>query len=135
MTNVLSFRRFGVAAAVFASALVCLAAPITAAQAQDLDMKKIFRCTAKDKPGIEACDKSRTLILNNCTTCHVFVAIVVQQFDKAGWDGLFDRHKGRAEQLSPAQMNEMKSYLAANFNPKLDPPDVPPELLTEWTAY
>jgi hypothetical protein len=65
----------------------------------------------------------------------VFVAIVVQQFDQAGWDGLFERHKGRAAQLSDAQMSEMKAYLVANFNPKLDPPELPPELLKMWTAY
>jgi hypothetical protein len=117
------------------AALMFLALPASPAKAQDLDMKEIFRCQAKDKPGIAACDKSRELILNNCTTCHIFVAIVVQQFDKAGWDGLFERHRDRAAQLNDTQINEMKAYLAANFNPQIDPPDVPPELLKEWTAY
>jgi hypothetical protein len=108
---------------------------IQPAHAADLDMKKIFRCQAKDSGGVAACDKARTLLLSNCTTCHVFVAIVVQQFDKEGWNGLFDRHAGRVPQLSPPQIAEMKSYLMANFNPKLDPPELPPELLKEWTAY
>lgn len=105
------------------------------AHAADLDMKKVFRCQAKDAPGIAACDKARGLILGNCTSCHVFVAIVVQQFDKAGWNGLFDRHRDRASQLSLAQLGEMKSYLTANFNPKLEPPELPEELLKMWTAY
>ncbi len=98
-------------------------------------MKKMFRCQATDKAGIAACDKSREIILNNCTTCHVFVAIVVQQFDRDGWNGLFSRHEGRVTQLDSNTLDEMKSYLAANFNPQMDPPDVPPELLKEWTAY
>lgn len=134
MVKMFSLKMTGLLAAA-AAAFVFFAMLVAPAKAQDLDMKKIFRCTAKDKPGVEACDKSRTLILNNCTTCHVFVAIVVQQFDKAGWDGLFDRHKGRAAQLNDAQITQMKSYLVANFNPKLDPPELPPELLKEWTAY
>jgi hypothetical protein len=118
-----------------AAAFMLFALPAAPAKAQDLDMKQIFRCQAKDKAGIAHCDKSRELILNNCTTCHVFVAIVVQQFDKAGWDGLFERHLGRAAQLNNAQLDEIKSYLVANFNPNLEPPEVPPELLKEWTAY
>ena len=134
MAKVFSLKVTGLFAAAVA-AVVFLAMPAAPAKAQDLDMKQIFRCTAKDKPGVEACDKSRKLILDNCTACHIFVAIVLQQFDKPGWDGLFERHKGRAAQLNDAQLNEMKSYLVANFNPKLDPPELPPELLKEWTAY
>ena len=134
MAKVFSFQMAAGLTSVVA-AFMFLAIPAAPAKAQDLDMKEIFRCQAKDKPGIAACDKSRDLILNNCTTCHIFVAIVVQQFDKDGWDGLFERHKDRAGQLNAAQLNEMKAYLVANFNPQLDPPDVPPELLKEWTAY
>lgn len=132
MAKMFSLKITGVLTAMAFMFLALSAAP---AKAQDLDMKEIFRCQAKDKPGIAHCDKSREMILNNCTTCHIFVAIVVQQFDKAGWDGLFDRHKGRAAQLNDAQLDEMKSYLVANFNPKLEPPEVPAELLKEWTAY
>jgi hypothetical protein len=134
MAKMFSLKMTGLFAA-FAAAFVFFAMPVSPAKAEDLDMKKIFRCQAKDKAGIAACDKSRELLLNNCTTCHVFVAIVVQQFDQEGWDSLFERHKGRAAQLNDAQLNQMKAYLVANFNPKLDPPDLPPELLKEWTAY
>src|SRR5262245_3693979 len=38
------------------------------AKAKELDMNKIFRCSATDKPGVAACDKARALILDNCTT-------------------------------------------------------------------
>lgn len=133
MARMFSLKLTGLLAV--APAVFVLTAPVSPARAQDLDMKKIFRCQAKDKAGIAECDKSRTLILNNCTTCHVFVAIVVQQFDKDGWDGLFNRHKGRAAQLNQGQLDEIKGYLVANFNPSLDPPDLPPEMLKLWTAY
>jgi hypothetical protein len=105
------------------------------AAAQDLDMKKIFRCSATDKAGVAACDQARGTILNNCTSCHAFVPIVMQQFDAAGWNGLFDRHRDRVPQLSEPQLAEVRSYLTANFNPDTPPPELPPELLKEWTAY
>jgi len=104
-------------------------------QAQDLDMKKVFRCGAKDKAGVAACDHARDLILANCTNCHAFVPIVIQQFDKAGWEGNFQRHRERATALNAAQLSEIRNYLAANFNPSQDPPELPEELLKEWTSY
>ena len=105
------------------------------ARAQDLDMRKIFRCGATDKPGIEACDKARTIILDNCTSCHAFVPIVLQQFDEAGWKGLFDRHRGRTPQLNDQQIASIETYLAANFNGRQPPPELPAELLKQWTSY
>jgi uncharacterized membrane protein len=108
---------------------------IRPAVAKDLDMKKVFRCQATDKVGVAACDKARNLILNNCTSCHAFVPIVLQQFDVAGWGGLLSRHRSRVPQLSDAQVAEIKTYLAANFNESMPPPDLPAELLKEWTKY
>jgi hypothetical protein len=105
------------------------------ALAKDLDMKKIFRCSATDKPGVDACDKARALILDNCTTCHPFVPIVLQQFDEDGWTGLIDRHRDRVGQLNRDEITAVRAYLAANFNPSKPPPDLPPDLVKEWTAY
>jgi hypothetical protein len=110
-------------------------AGVRPAVAKDLDMKKVFRCQATDKAGVAACDRARNLILNNCTSCHAFVPIVLQQFDVAGWGGLLSRHRSRVPQLSDAQVAEIKAYLAANFNASLPPPDLPAELLKEWTSY
>jgi len=112
-----------------------LCAAARGAQAQDLDMKKIFRCSATDKSGIDSCDRARTMILDNCTSCHAFVPIVLQQFDQAGWKGLFDRHRGRTPQLDDQQLATIETYLAANFNGQRPPPDLPPDLLKQWTAY
>lgn len=105
------------------------------AAAQDLDMKKIFHCDAVDKAGVAACDSARSLILDNCTSCHAFVPIVLQQFDAAGWQGLFDRHKDRVPQLDNQQIASIQAYLTANFNPLHPPPQLPAELLKQWTAY
>lgn len=105
------------------------------AQAQDLDMDEIFRCAPTANVNAAQCGEARDLILNNCTICHAFVPIVLQQFDEPGWDGLFDRHADRSPQLTAAQTKKMVKYLAANFNPSIDPPDLPQELLDLWTSY
>lgn len=110
---------------------------IAPASAQDVNLDVIFRCAATDEPGKAGCLEARNLITNNCTVCHTFVPIVMQQFDAAGWTGLLDRHiqNGRVNQLSPEQLTAIHDYLAANFNGSLPPPDLPPELLATWTSY
>lgn len=107
------------------------------ARAQELDLDQVFRCEATDDAGIAACAQGRDLILNNCTVCHTFVPIVMQQFDGAGWTSLLDRHigNGRVNQLTPEQIAAIHDYLTANFNGSLPPPDLPPELLSTWTSY
>lgn len=105
------------------------------AQAQDLDLDEIFRCSPTASVNEAQCGEARDLILNNCTICHAFVPIVLQQFDEPGWDGLFDRHADRSPQLTEEQTQKMVKYLAANFNQSIDPPDLPQELLDLWTSY
>lgn len=113
-------------------------ASVTLSRGQgSVDLEQIFRCAATDEPGKAQCVAARDLITNNCTICHTFVPIVMQQFDANGWTGLLDRHvsNGRVNQLSPEQIATIHDYLAANFNGTLPPPDLPPELLKTWTAY
>src|SRR5258708_25443569 len=91
----------------YATAISAIAAALMAgvpARSEDLDMKKILRCAATDSVGVQACDDARTLILNNCTACHSFVRVVVQQFDQKGWDGLIARHRVRVTQLTDEQV-------------------------------
>lgn len=110
---------------------------VSVAVGQNADLDQIFRCNASDEPGKAACVEARNLITNNCTLCHTFVPIVMQEFDAAGWNGLLDRHvmNGRADQLAPEQIAAIHDYLAANFNGDLPPPELPPELLQTWTSY
>lgn len=130
-------KQMAVALAVIAGAGLAygVADERSVANAKELDMNKIFRCSAADKPGVAACDKARALILDNCTTCHPFVPIVLQQFDEDGWTGLIDRHRDRVGQLNRDEVAAVRAYLAANFNPSKPPPDLPPDLVKEWTAY
>jgi len=111
-------------------------AGVTVAQ-DGLDMDHIFRCTASDDTGRADCLEARNIITNNCTVCHTFVPIVMQQFDADGWTGLLDRHvqNGRVDQLSAEQVTKLHDYLSDNFNGDLPPPELPPELLATWTSY
>ncbi len=106
-------------------------------QAQEVNIEEVFRCSSPDDAGKSKCLEARNLIMNNCTVCHTFVPIVMQQFDAGSWQSLMDRHVGggRVDQLSPQEVAEIRDYLTANFNPDHPQPDLPPELLETWTSY
>ena len=42
---------------------------------------------------------------------------------------------GRVPNLPADQARAVRDYLVANFNPDKDPPDLPEELLQNWTSY
>ncbi len=126
------------AAAVFAGALAMGSLVETRSSgAQELDLDKIFSCYAEDDAGKATCAEARNTILNNCTVCHTFVPIVMQQFEPDGWVGLLARHRegDRLGGLSDAQVDTVLNYLIATFNMEHEPPELPPALLQTWTAY
>jgi hypothetical protein len=108
----------------------------TGASAQQLDLDEVFRCSG-ETVSHENCLAARQVLLNDCTTCHTFVPIVMQSFDENGWRGLLTRHveNGRVTQVPPEQIENLRLYLAENFNGELPPPDLPPALLETWTSY
>lgn len=120
------------------AAILISGTPVTVppVQAQQLDLDEVFRCTG-ETVAPEQCVLARDTILNNCTTCHTFVPIVMQAFDGDGWRGLLTRHveNGRVSQLSVEDVETLRLYLAENFNGTLPPPDLPPALLETWTSY
>jgi len=108
----------------------------TGASAQQLDLDEVFRCSGETVTE-DNCLAARQVLLNDCTTCHTFVPIVMQSFDENGWRGLLVRHveNGRVTQVPPEQIENLRLYLAENFNGDLPPPDLPPALLETWTSY
>lgn len=108
---------------------------VTSARAQELDIAAILRCEAGDAGEEQHCARSRELVIYYCTACHSFVPIVLQQYDAGSWQGLMARHRGWIPNLGQADFEQIEAYLIANFRPDLDPPEMPPELLENWTSY
>ena len=79
--------------------------------------------------------EGRDLVLNNCTSCHTIVPIVVLQMTKDAWDLNAREHRDRVTSLSDADFATLYTYLVANFNPDRPVPQLPKELLDTWTSY
>jgi mono/diheme cytochrome c family protein len=79
--------------------------------------------------------RGRELLLNNCTTCHTFVPIVVLRMTKEAWERNSRDHRGRVDALSDADFKILYQYLKENFNPDKPVPKLPKELLATWTSY
>jgi cytochrome c5 len=79
--------------------------------------------------------RGRDLLLNNCTSCHTFVPIVVLQMDKDAWERNRRIHRSRVPALSDADVDVLYQYLVSNFNPNRPVPTLPKELLATWTSY
>lgn len=77
----------------------------------------------------------RDLLLNNCTSCHTFVPIVVLQMNKDAWARNRRDHRERVDSLNDADFETLYQYLVANFNPDRPVPKLPKELLDTWTSY
>lgn len=115
--------------------VLAVAACFDNALAQDVDLDVVFRCRPGEAVPVPQCRSMREMVLQNCTVCHTFVPIVMQQFDGGGWQGLLDRHRDRVAQLSDRQVASIHDYLTATFNEQHEPPDLPEELLKTWTTY
>jgi hypothetical protein len=103
------------------------AVPTKAAQptgTAKLNMDEIF----PPGPGREA-------MLDNCTTCHTIVPLVVLQYPQAQWDASARNHRDRVPRMSDADFKAAYAYLAKNFNPDRPVPKLPKELLDTWTDY
>ena len=79
--------------------------------------------------------RGRDLLLDNCTSCHTFVPIVVLQMTKDAWEANSRNHRDRVTALNDADFQTLYQYLTANFNPDRPVPKLPKELLDTWTSY
>lgn len=79
--------------------------------------------------------RGRELVLNNCTTCHTFVPIVVLRMSKEAWARNSRDHRERVKALSDSDFKVLYEYVTANFNPDRPVPKLPPALLQTWTSY
>jgi mono/diheme cytochrome c family protein len=79
--------------------------------------------------------EGRSLVLNNCQSCHTWVPIVVLQMNEAEWERSSTEHRGRVQGLSDQEFETLYAYLKASFTPDTPVPDLPPALLESWTTY
>ena len=79
--------------------------------------------------------RGRQLVLNNCTTCHTFVPIVILKMTKEAWERNSRDHRGRVAALGEADFKVLYEYLATNFGPDKPVPKLPNALLDTWTSY
>ncbi len=77
----------------------------------------------------------RDLVLDNCQSCHVLVPILVLPLDEAAWYRSSLEHRERVEGLTDSEFEALYEYLASNFTPEKEPPELPPALLDSWTTY
>jgi len=77
----------------------------------------------------------KDLSLMGCTGCHSFVPLVIVQFTPEEWDRNALDHRDRAAAMSDADYEELYQYLKANFGPDDPVPELPQELLDQWTSY
>jgi hypothetical protein len=77
----------------------------------------------------------RDLVLNNCTSCHVFTPIVVLRMNESEWDRSAGEHRDRVDNLTEAEFTTLYDYVKANFNPDKPVPQLPQALLDSWTSY
>lgn len=89
-----------------------------------IDINKIF------PPG-----PGRELVLNNCTSCHTFVPIVILQMEKEAWERNRRDHRDRVAGLNEEEVETLYQYVTVNFNPERPVPTLPKELLKTWTSY
>lgn len=100
------------------------------ARAQDVDINAIFSCDGVRNGGLSAadCATTRGAVLQNCTSCHTFVPIVKAQKTPDEWESTLGVHRERVPDVADAQYKQIRTFLAANFNPSNTPPTLPPEL-------
>ena len=77
----------------------------------------------------------RQLVLDNCTTCHTFVPIVVLRMTREAWQRNSRDHRERVKGLGEDEFKTLYEYLTANFNPEKPVPELPNELMQTWTSY
>lgn len=77
----------------------------------------------------------REAVLDNCTTCHTFVPLVILQYSRGQWDNSARNHRDRVPRMSDADFKAAYDYLAKNFNPDRPVPQLPKQLLDTWTDY
>jgi hypothetical protein len=104
----------------------------TPASAQQLDLNAIMPCGTPDVAGeqtADQCSAARDLFMQNCTSCHSFIPIVLLQKDETGWDATITHHRPLVPQLSQADLDLIRQFLKDHFRPDRPVPNLPKALI------
>lgn len=71
----------------------------------------------------------RDLVLNTCSACHSVACSTIGQRTSERWASLKDAHRDKLQNTSPADLDAIFGYLAANFNDTKPEPRVPARFL------
>ena len=71
----------------------------------------------------------KTLVLDNCTSCHAVACSAIGQRTSARWDNLKEDHRDKASSLGEEDLETLFAYLKANFSDSQPEPNVPPHFL------
>jgi hypothetical protein len=112
-------------------ALLAATAGLTAtpANAQNLDINKVFWCDGKiGEQTKDQCIAARESILANCTSCHAITPIVKAQKPKEQWGAFLNTHRTRVPDIAEDEYAEIGKFLGAHYTPENPVPKLPPEL-------
>ena len=71
----------------------------------------------------------RSLVLNNCGTCHAVACSAIGQRTPARWDNLKEGHREHVSNLGEQDLETVFGYLKEHFNDSKPEPKVPPHFL------
>lgn len=102
------------------------AGPAKASAAEGGRVPEPFRITSVFPVG-----PGRDKVLNACGSCHGLACVTRGQRSAERWESVKKGHNDKLTDLSRADLNEMFSYLTANFNETKLEPQIPAELLQQ----
>jgi len=79
--------------------------------------------------------RGRELSLGPCAACHSFVPLVILQLTPEQWDQILRDHREKLPMVGEEDFLILEDYLAENFGPDDPVPELPEELLLQWTSY
>ena len=79
--------------------------------------------------------RGRELALGPCAACHSFVPLVILQLTPEQWDQILRDHREKLPMVGEEDFLILEDYLAENFGPDDPVPELPEELLLQWTSY
>lgn len=109
-----------------------------AAAQEQLDLNAIMPCGTPDLAGKQSADQctlARDAFMQNCTSCHSFVPIVLLQKDAAGWDATLTQHQSLAPGISRTDLDIIGQFLKDHFRPDRPVPALPKQLIDNDAGF